>query len=81
MGFLQKLFGGGSAPLSDPITLIFECGHQLENGKPPKMSADDRERALMQARQVRCSKCAPDVWARYETQGAHPELRKATQRT
>ena len=81
MGFLQKLFGGGSATSSEPITLVFQCGHQVENAKPPKMTAEDRESALAQATQVRCSKCAPDVWARYETQGAHPELRKASQRT
>ena len=81
MRFLQKLFGGGSATLSDPITLAFQCGHQVENTRPPKMSADDRGRALAQAKQVRCSRCAPDMWARYETQGAHPELRKASQRT
>ena len=81
MGFLRKLFGGGSATLSDPITLTFQCGHQVENANPPKMSGEDRERALEQATQVRCSKCAPDMWARYETQGAHPELRRAIQRT
>ena len=79
MGFLGKFFGGGSSS-GGPITLEFACDHPTTNPTPPKLTAREREQAQTQAKQVRCSKCDPSGWSRFETQGSYRELRRATQR-
>ena len=78
MSLFRKLFGGSSS--QDPITLEFACPHPMENPRPPSMSTEEREKAQDQAKQVKCSTCAPQVWQKYEINGAYPELRKAVQR-
>lgn len=78
MSLFKKLFGGSSA--QGPITLEFACSHPTENPSPPSMSAEEREKAQDQAKQVRCPTCAPPLWQKYEINGAFPELRKAVQK-
>jgi hypothetical protein len=78
MSIFKKLFGGSSS--QEPITLEFACSHPMENPRPPSMSAEEREKAQAQAKQVRCPACTPPQWQRYEISGAYPELRKAVQR-
>ncbi len=76
MGLLSKLFGG-ETKTRNPIILDYACVHTESFENPPPMTAKERSLAQIQAAKIRCSKCDPPGWGKFEVEKRNLELQMA----